>query len=56
MRIEDYALLGDLGVGNFPQAFSHLGLIQAAQYITDAARGFGVVPVATGAAASSSHG
>jgi GH15 family glucan-1,4-alpha-glucosidase len=53
---EEYDVERGRQVGNFPHAFSHLGLIEAAQYITDAARGFGVRPVATGAAASSSHG
>ena len=61
MRIEDYALVGDLydvhhrrQVGNFPQVFSHLALIEAARTITTAARGDGSAcdaPLATGAAA-----
>jgi GH15 family glucan-1,4-alpha-glucosidase len=53
---EEYDVERRRQVGNFPQAFSHLGLIQAAQAITDAARGSGVRPVAAGATASSRHG
>ncbi len=36
---EEYDVERQRQVGNFPQAFSHLGLIQAAQAITDATRG-----------------
>ncbi len=36
---EEYDVEHDRQVGNFPQAFSHLGLIQAAQAITDATPG-----------------
>ncbi len=50
---EEYDVERQRQVGNFPQAFSHLGLIQAAQAITTAARGSSVDVTATGAAASS---
>lgn len=52
---EEYDVEHRRQVGNFPQAFSHLGLIQAAKAITDATRGSGVRAIATGTA-SSTHG
>ncbi len=48
---EEYDVEHERQVGNFPQAFSHLGLIQAAQAITNATRGAGVRAVATGTSA-----
>ncbi len=45
---EEYDVEHERQVGNFPQAFSHLGLIQAAQAITDATRSSSVRAIATG--------
>jgi GH15 family glucan-1,4-alpha-glucosidase len=53
---EEYDVQRKRQVGNFPQAFSHLGLIQAAQAITDAARGARVQPIAAGTTGAPAHG